>query len=160
LLAGRKHDPLIAWTCGVSGDLAFSSIHCTISPSKVPKGDIRMDPKLVVVSIWAQDVPGAVHFYRDILDMRLMPHHGQQPHFDLGGVYLTIVKGQPAQLKDREDRRFPVVAFAVDDLNAAVARLRAHRIDLPWGIEADVRSRWIMFHDPAGNLIELVEFTS
>jgi catechol 2,3-dioxygenase-like lactoylglutathione lyase family enzyme len=119
-----------------------------------------MDPKLVVVSIWAQNVPAAVHFYRDVLDMRLMEHHGQQPHFDLGGVYLTIVQGQPAQLRSGEDRPFPVVAFAVDDLNAAVARLRAHRVDLPWGIEGDEHSRWIMFHDPAGNLIELVEFLS
>jgi catechol 2,3-dioxygenase-like lactoylglutathione lyase family enzyme len=119
-----------------------------------------MDPKLVVVSIWAQDVPVAVHFYRDVLNMHLMPHHGEQPHFDLGGIYLTVVKGQPAQLRAGEGHPFPVVAFAVDDLNAAVARLRAHRIDLPWGIEGDERSRWIKFHDPAGNLIELVEFIS
>jgi hypothetical protein len=31
-------------------------------------------------------------------------------------------------------------------------------VDLPWGIERDEHSRWAMFHDPAGNLIELVEF--
>jgi hypothetical protein len=29
---------------------------------------------------------------------------------------------------------------------------------LPWGIEGDARSRWVMFHDPAGNLVELVQF--
>jgi len=26
------------------------------------------------------------------------------------------------------------------------------------GIEEDADSRWVMFHDPAGNLIELAQF--
>jgi hypothetical protein len=46
----------------------------------------------------------------------------------------------------------------VDDLEAAVDQLRAHQVDLPWGIETDANSRWVMFHDPAGNLIELAQF--
>ncbi len=29
-------------------------------------------------------------------------------------------------------------AFAVDDFNVAVERLRAHRVELPWGLEEDV----------------------
>jgi hypothetical protein len=36
--------------------------------------------------------------------------------------------------------------------------LRAHHVDLLWGIEEDAGSRWVMLHDPAGNLIELVHF--
>ena len=35
--------------------------------------------------------------------------------------------------------------------------LEEHRIALPWGVETDGGSRWVMFHDPAGNLVELVE---
>jgi len=54
--------------------------------------------------------------------------------------------------------RFPLVAFAMDDLDAAVDRLRAHQVELPWGIEEDADSRWLMFRDPAGNLIEVVQF--
>jgi predicted enzyme related to lactoylglutathione lyase len=46
-------------------------------------------------------------------------------------------------------------AFKVQDLDAAVERLVAHNIELPWGIEGSGSSRWVMFHDPAGNLIEL-----
>ncbi|HET7088874.1 MAG TPA: hypothetical protein VFL17_09505 [Anaerolineae bacterium] len=34
----------------------------------------------------------------------------------------------------------------------------AHRVELPWGIEEDAGSRCVMFHDPAGNLIELARF--
>jgi catechol-2,3-dioxygenase len=51
-----------------------------------------------------------------------------------------------------------LIAFAVADLSAAVERLQAHQVALPWGVESDEHSRWVMFHDPAGNLIELAEF--
>jgi catechol 2,3-dioxygenase-like lactoylglutathione lyase family enzyme len=117
-----------------------------------------MKPRLAVVSLWAEDVPTTAHFYRDVIGLHLLPHHGDRPHFDLDGIYLTILKGWPSPARDADPPRFPVVAFAVDSLDATVARLRAHRIDLPWGIERDEHTRWIMFHDPAGNLIELVEF--
>ena len=32
-----------------------------------------------------------------------------------------------------------------------------HYVDLPWGVEEDADSRWVMFRDPAGNLIELAQ---
>jgi catechol 2,3-dioxygenase-like lactoylglutathione lyase family enzyme len=112
-------------------------------------------PRLAVVTLWAEDVPAAAHFYRDVIGLRLLPHHHNgRPHFDVGGVYLTIVQGKPAPAPTR----FPFFAFAVDDLGAAVERLRAQHIELPWGIEEDTGSRWAMFHDPAGNLIEIAQF--
>ena len=117
-----------------------------------------MPPQLAVISLWAEDVAAAAHFYRDVIGLRLLDHHGDRPHFDLGSVYLVILKGQPLPPCDPVPARFPMVAFAVDDLEAAVNRLRAHHVDLPWGVEEDVASRWVMFHDPAGNLIELAQF--
>jgi catechol 2,3-dioxygenase-like lactoylglutathione lyase family enzyme len=118
-----------------------------------------MPPRLAVISLWAEDVPAAARFYREVIGLRLLPHHaGQRPHFDLGGVYLTILTGRPQAARAAEPERFPLVAFAVDDLDAAAARLRAEGVALPWGVEADASSRWVMFHDPAGNLIELVSF--
>ena len=114
-----------------------------------------MQPKLAVVSLWAEDVPAVAHFYRDVIGLRLMPQHGDRPHFDLGGVYLTILHGRPMPAENARPDRFPIIAFAVDDLDAAVDRLRVHHVELPWGIEADAGSRWVMFHDPAGNLIEI-----
>ncbi len=116
-----------------------------------------MLPKLAVVSLWAEDVAAAAHFYRDVIGLRLIDQHGDRPHFDLGGSYLVILKGRPVPPRDPVPARFPIVAFAVDDLDAAVDRLRAYHVDLPWGIEEDASSRWAMFHDPAGNLIELAQ---
>jgi catechol 2,3-dioxygenase-like lactoylglutathione lyase family enzyme len=117
-----------------------------------------MNPRLAVVSLWAEDVPATAHFSRDVIGLHLLSHHGARPHFDLDGIYLTILKGRPRSAQDADPSRFPVVAFAVESLDAAVARLRAHHIDLPSGIEGDEHTRWVMFLDPAGNLIELVEF--
>ena len=117
-----------------------------------------MDIRIAVVSLCAEDVPAAAHFYRDVLGLPLQSHFdGDCPHFDLGGTILTIIRGRPALPPDPEPR-FPVVAFSVPDLEAAVVRLRSHGVDLPWGVETNATGRWGMFHDPAGNLIELVEF--
>jgi len=117
-----------------------------------------MTVRLAVVSIWAEDVPTTVHFYRDIIGLQLLPSHGERPHFDLGGTYLTILKGRSVPAQDAVPSRFPLVALAVKDLDIAIDRLRAHQVELPWGVEGDTTSRWAMFHDPAGNLIELVQF--
>ena len=118
-----------------------------------------MDIKLAVVSLWAEDVPATAHFYRDVIGLRLLPHHHERPHFDLGGYYLTILKGRPMHPENPVPERFPVIAFAVNDLDGAVQRLRDHGIDLPWGTEGNDVSRWVMFRDPAGNLIELAQFS-
>lgn len=117
-----------------------------------------MEPRLVVVSLKAGDIPTSVHFYRDVIGLRLLPHHGARPHFDLGGQYLALVASKPGSVEEAYQERFPLVAFAVEDLEAALERVRAHQVQLPWGIEEDDHSRWAMFHDPAGNLIELVDY--
>lgn len=118
-----------------------------------------MTTRLAVISLWAADVPQAAHFYRDVIGLRLIPHHaGGRPHFDLGGAYLTLLAGRPRPAEAAQPENFPVVAFAVDDLEAARARLDAHGVAQPWGVEAEAGARWVKFYDPAGNLIELVQF--
>jgi catechol 2,3-dioxygenase-like lactoylglutathione lyase family enzyme len=117
-----------------------------------------MQPKLAFVSLWAEDVAATAHFYRDVLGLKLLMHDQHRPHFDLGGVYLVILQGRSLPPLDPVPTRFPIIAFAVPDLNATIDRLRLHHVDLPWGIEEDADSRWVMFYDPAGNLIELAQF--
>jgi catechol 2,3-dioxygenase-like lactoylglutathione lyase family enzyme len=93
-----------------------------------------------------------------VLGLKLVPRHGGRPRFDLGGVYLAIVRGKPRPARTAQPARYPVIAFAVDDLEAAALRLAAHGLAPPWGIEEDAGAHWVMFHDPAGNLIELAQF--
>ena len=45
--------------------------------------------------------------------------------------------------------------MVVDDLHEVVHKLKVHGVDMPWGVEEDRDSRWVMFHDPGGNLIEV-----
>jgi catechol 2,3-dioxygenase-like lactoylglutathione lyase family enzyme len=90
----------------------------------------RMNPKLSVVTLWAEDVAATAHFYRDVIGLKLLMHDRHRPHFDLGGVYLVILEGRPLPPLDPVPARFPIVAFAVDDLAAAVDQLRAHHVDL------------------------------
>lgn len=122
---------------------------------------VAIPKRIAVVSLWAEDVPTAAHFYRDVIGLRMLPHdshHDERPHFDGGGVYLTILKGKPVPAQNAEPAHFPLLAFAVDDVDSAIERLQAHQVELPRGVAEDADSRWVLFHDPAGNLIELVQF--
>jgi len=85
-------------------------------------------------------------------------YHSGRPHFDVGGTFLTLLKGRPVSARDAEPPHFPLVAFEVDDLDSFIERLQAYRVKLPWGVEEGMKSRWIKLHDPAGNLIEIVQF--
>lgn len=118
---------------------------------------------IAVVSLWAKDVAAAAHFYQDVIGLQLLPHLSQhdphrRPHFDLSGTYLIILKGKPVPAQDAEPSRFPLMALAVDDLDPAIERLQAHGVELPWGVEENADARWVLFRDPAGNLVELVQF--
>ena len=109
-----------------------------------------------VFSLRAADLPATAHFYRDVIGLRLLPHHGGRVAFALGdGAHLVLLKGQPGPAESTDADPFPAIAFEVDDLDGAVDNLRAHGVELPWGVEENQAARWVMFYDPAGNLIEL-----
>lgn len=103
--------------------------------------------------------PTTVHFYNEVIGLRLCPcqaHHMDPPHFDVGGAYLAILKGKSVLAQNAET--FPLIALAVDDLDSAIERLKAHRVDLLKDVEEDPASRWVFFRDSGGNLIELVHW--
>jgi hypothetical protein len=39
-----------------------------------------------------------------------------------------------------------------------VHQLKSQGVEMPWGIEEDSDSRWVMFNDPGGNLLEIAQF--
>jgi catechol 2,3-dioxygenase-like lactoylglutathione lyase family enzyme len=114
-------------------------------------------PKQIsVASLWTEDVPATVRFYSEVIGLRLcscQTFHMDPPHFDVGGSYLVILNGKSVLTEDSEI--FPVVALAVDDLDAAIERLKAHHVELLKDVEEDPASRWVFFRDLGGNLIEL-----
>ena len=114
-----------------------------------------MKLKLAVVTLWGEDIQRMSDFYQNVLGLPLALVDLGRPHFDFGGGYLTILPGQPHRLQESNQSRFPVVAFAVEDLHEVIFQLKSHNVEMPWGVEEDSDSRWIMFYDPGGNLIEV-----
>jgi catechol 2,3-dioxygenase-like lactoylglutathione lyase family enzyme len=115
--------------------------------------------RLFVVTLWAQDVETTAHFYRDVLCLPML-QHGSRPHFKVGETLITILKSELPISQVGQSLRFPAVAFEVENLDESVQRLKDHKVELPWGIEEDKDGRWVMFKDPAGNLLELAELRS
>ena len=121
---------------------------------------VNQSTRLAVVSLRAEDLTTTVHFYRDVIGLHLLPHHKPHPAFELqNGVFLVIVQGQPKPEQIPEEQRFPVIAFAVDDLETAIENLISKDVALPWGVEECSENRWVKFYDPAGNLIEIVQLS-
>jgi len=112
--------------------------------------------QISVTSLWTEDVSATVRFYTEVIGLQLclcQGYHMDPPHFDVGGAYLVILKGKSVLAQNAET--FPVIALAVEDLDSAVERLKAHHVDLLKGMQEDESSRWVFFRDPGSNLIEL-----
>ena len=121
--------------------------------------NVTHTPRLAVVRLLVEDLPAAISFYRDVIGLSLLPHHQPHPAFELeNGVFLVLVEGHSNPVLVSKDLSFPAVAFSVDDLEAAIEHLKTHDVALPWGVEERAGSRWVKFHDPTGNLIELAQF--
>ena len=114
--------------------------------------------RLSVVSIYAQDIPTAAHFYMDVIGLPLLRGHHDPVAFDTGGAFLVILRGDPPRRPDPDHPGFPLLTFAVDDLDEAVRHLQDHQVEILDGIREKDGTRWVLFQDPAGNLIEFARF--
>ncbi len=64
--------------------------------------------RLAVVSLPAADVISTAHFYRDVVGLRLLPHHSHRPAFELENeCYLVIVPGKPDTSPGTEEETSP-----------------------------------------------------
>ncbi len=114
---------------------------------------------LTQVAQHADDLDRATAFYRDVLGLRHIATYRppELAFFDLDGVRLLIEKGAPSA----------VLYLATDDLEADVARLRAHDVaivqephlvftdDGTFGTR-DKEIRMAAFRDSEGNLLCLM----
>lgn len=108
------------------------------------------------VSINVADVERSTAFYVDVLGMEPLP----RPDFGFAGAWLGFGGGRQVHLIEAavpEDRG-QHFAFQVDDIDAAVAALRASGTDVRGPVPVgDTSARQAFFHDPDGNRLELNE---
>jgi glyoxylase I family protein len=114
--------------------------------------------RLSVVSIYAQDIPTTAHFYMDVIGLPLLHDHHDPVALDTGGTFLVILRGDPPRSPDPDHSGFPLLTFAVDDLDEAVRHLQDHQVEIVDGIREKNGTRWVLFQDPAGNLLEFARF--
>jgi catechol 2,3-dioxygenase-like lactoylglutathione lyase family enzyme len=104
------------------------------------------------VSICVKNEDEARDFYCDVLGMKVLP----RPDFGFGGYWLDA-GGTQLHLMHSEDVPAGSHHFAlqVDDLDEAVAAIRAHDVDVFPVDHMQGAGRQAFLHDPSGNFIEL-----
>lgn len=106
------------------------------------------------VSLNVSDVSRAMAFYVDVLGLAVL----DRPGFSFAGAWLATPDGRQVHLihADVPDDRGQHVAFAVGDLDAVVATLRAGGIEVHGPkFVADTTIRQAFLADPDGNRLEL-----
>lgn len=116
-----------------------------------------MDALLGAVWLYAEDVPRAIAFYRDVLELPALEEaHGEVGHFDAGNVRLSIHPARAGQ---------PVgsggfYVFIVDDIEQEVERLSARGVEFSGGITQQPFGRIAEFRDPDGHELSLWQIPS
>lgn len=117
------------------------------------------------VRYFVSDLDECVAFYRDLLgfDAELIAGPGFAMLYRGDLRLLLSVPGAAGGGHVLPDGSLPApggwnrIALRVNDLDAAVAALRARGVPFRTGITAGVAARQALLHDPSGNMIELFE---
>ncbi len=114
-----------------------------------------MNVKRIVANIAAQDIAAARRFYQDVLGLDLMMDHGWIATY---GSRQTMSVQISVATEGGSGTPVPDLSIEVDDLDAALARMRQANItieygpaDEPWGV------RRFYVRDPFGKLLNILE---
>ena len=114
--------------------------------------------------IWAgvnvENLAVSVAFYQSTLGLRLLGQGPDWAHFDAGaGTLLELFTGGTASsAPKRPDQQSIVLGLRVDDLDGAVAELKAKGVHFKPEESGEFEgTRWAHFTDPEGNRLEVKE---
>ncbi|HEX4304289.1 MAG TPA: VOC family protein [Rhizomicrobium sp.] len=115
--------------------------------------------RLAMLMIVAPDLARARDFYGTTLGFALTSETRQRLVFDVAGVRLAIFKGtSDAPLTRHGETASTNFVFAVPSLDAAMADLKAKGVVFLHAAPAQGEfGRYAAFHDPFGNVLELLE---
>ena len=116
-----------------------------------------MKVKRIVANIETQDVAAARRFYQDVLGLELLMDHGWLATYG-SRAKMSVQVGFASQ--GGSDTPVPDLSIEVDDVDAALERMRAAGIpieygpaDEPWGV------RRFYVRDPFGKLVNILAHT-
>jgi catechol 2,3-dioxygenase-like lactoylglutathione lyase family enzyme len=110
------------------------------------------------IGVSVRDLDAMTAFYRDTLGIPFLFAAPGMSFFDLGGVRLMLSLPSPGA----EGCHGSILYLRVRDIGAAHARLQEHGVrfeGVPHVVHRDARHElWLVgFHDPEGNVLELME---
>ena len=114
----------------------------------------------LITFLYFNDLEKADHFYREIIGLELTIDQGFAKIFKLhGGSHIGLVDGKKGSLKPSNDK--PVmVTLLVPDVDAWYRHLTAHGVETrsPPKDDPQTKTRYFMFQDPEGYVIEIQRF--
>ena len=108
----------------------------------------------MTVYAYVSDLDRMRRFYEGALGVKPATQHGNWLPFDLGGATFALHGIERDRLEDV--RRFKL-SFAVDDIEAAVARFEAQGAKVLRGVADEAFGRRAMLQDPDGRTLEIVQ---
>ena len=109
------------------------------------------------VFVKSKDPKALAQWYKDVLGLDVKPWGGAAVPFDAPGhppkVSWTAFP-ETGDYMNPSTREF-MINFAVDDMDAMVARLTAHRVPIIKRDDSDPFGRFVWIQDPDGTKIEL-----
>lgn len=119
-----------------------------------------MTPWVCAVLVKARDIESLAAFYRDVCGLPLQeegPPADRHYGCELGDVHFAVHRAAPGAGRGEAGYR---IAWAVDDVDGFVARLKER--DVPIELEPTDRGfgRLATFRDPEGNAVEIVTLSN
>jgi lactoylglutathione lyase len=115
----------------------------------------KMFGKLGLVMIVVREMERSVAFYRDVLGLKLLIHQENWSQLDAGNILIGLhPEGEEVKVSPTTGMS---IALYVDDIDKAVAAIRARFGKIAIGPRQDPFGRWALVRDPDGYNVQLVE---
>ncbi|HDD60103.1 MAG TPA: VOC family protein [Euryarchaeota archaeon] len=107
------------------------------------------------VTLTVGDLKRAVNFYEGVLGLQKKYEYKDYAGFDCGGVEIGLKTWGEREAPRKGE---PCIDFLVDDLDEAYANLKRNNVEIVEGPESTLwGSRYLLFSDPDGNILQMVE---
>ncbi|MEW5916273.1 MAG: VOC family protein [Gemmatimonadota bacterium] len=119
-------------------------------------------PNIAAVSIYVDDMEKAIAFYSNILGFavkdRPVPFITELAH---DGVALILCQAERPTRNDYPNASSVVIGIATDNVAARAQELSRKKVDVITSTPQDFPGgKFIALRDPAGNVVELLEFAA